>query len=512
MEVINQSSELVTSRQNGIIESVRVRVVSDLEAGFLQQHSVSGENGAKPSYVGQVSREDYGDVSIDMSYSESDKSSMDADIARLIDDMEVKVNNANDCVENIRNETKIIMKKYNVAMEKIRNMAAVFELHFKTILSVKSMGELRKMQAYLSDQEMIYSEIPNAYERVSSEISDLITHSLETTRNNVSGTNLAGFAPNLEENEPDLDQDVTDLEELGRENNNPEGQGGVSANTRTSTPTGGSNITRPEVSQTVAYNRKLNVIISNVPENLNGGDKSGIEIVLENIGCGSLIQQIEKFSRLGEPRERDRLLKLEMKSVEYVEKILSNKEKLNDSLTPEVYINEDLSRSERARAYHARVTRRSTAAEALEISGREWGRNHSGENFTQEYERQQGSHTNNTGGMGGRGRGGNDVPHQQRQQRSRTGSLPEGWEVKKDISSGQIFYVNKTTRDWQWEFPTETARNHSQGRNQRHREDYQGQNGRGQLPNRIPNIGNRGDEYNVRNMGNYRDQGYPEYR
>jgi len=299
MEDINQSSELVTSRQNGIIESVQVRVISNLEAGFLQQHSVSGENGAKPSNVGQVSREDYENVSIDMSYSESDKSSMDADIARLIDDMEVKVNNANDCVENIRNEMKIITKKYNVAMEKMRNMAAVFELHFKTILSVKLMGELRKMQAYLSDQEMIYSEFPNAYERVSSEISDLITHSLETTRNNVSDTNLAGFAPNLEENEPnepDLDQDETDLEELGRENNNPEGQGGVSANTRTSTPTGGSNITRPEVSQTVAYNRKLNVIISNVPENLNGGgDKSGIEIVLENIGCGSLIQQIEIF-------------------------------------------------------------------------------------------------------------------------------------------------------------------------------------------------------------------------
>ena len=81
-----------------------------------------------------------------------------------------------------------------------------------------------------------------------------------------------------------------------------------------------------------------------------------------------------------------------MKSVEDVGIILSNKEKLNDSRTPEVYINEDLSRSERAMAYQARVTKRSTAAEALEISGREWGRNHSGEDSVQDYVHQQRPH------------------------------------------------------------------------------------------------------------------------
>ena len=201
-----------------------------------------------------------------------------------------------------------------------------------------------------------------------------------------------------------------------------------------------------------------------------------------------------------------------MKSEEDVRLILSNKEKLNDSPTPEVYINEDQSRAERARAYQARVMKRSTAAEALENSGREWGRNHSGGNFAQENEHQQRPHTNNTGGMGGRGRRGYEAHHQQRQQNNRAGSLPVGWEVRKDINSGQIFYINNTSGDKLWEFPTETARNHSQGRNQMHREDYQGQNGRGQLPNSRPNDGNRGEEYNGRSMGNYRDQGYPEYR
>ena len=62
-----------------------------------------------------------------------------------------------------------------------------------------------------------------------------------------------------------------------------------------------------------------------------------------------------------------------MKSEEDVETILAKKDKLKDSRTPQVYIIEDLNRSERARAYHARVTKRSTAAESLENSGREWG-------------------------------------------------------------------------------------------------------------------------------------------
>ena len=511
MADINQSSEPVTSGQNGIISPVRVRVISYLDEGTLSHLGESIVHGAIPSGAQQVSVDDFESGSTNSSYSESDKSSMDEDIARLVDDMEVKVNDANQSVQNVRNEMET---NHNDVMKMMRNMAAILELQFKTILSVKSMRDLRRMRSFLDDQESNYSEGPSAYACVSNEITDLINNSLETTRNNVSVTNLAELAPNLEVNELDSDQDVTEGGELGRENSSPSEQSGVSVNTRTSTPTEGpNNITRHEVSQTVNYNRKLNLIVSNIPEDLDGGDKSGIETVLENIGCGRLIQQIEKFSRLGEYREQgQRLLKVEMKSVEDAEEILANKEKLNDSRTPEVYINEDLSRSERARAYHTRVLKRSTAAEALGNSGREWGRNHSGENFTQENEHQHRPHTNNTGGLGGRGRRGNEVPHQQRQQVSRAGSLPEGWEVKKDLNLGQIFYVNKRTGVRQWEFPTETARNHSQGRNQMNMEEHQGQNGRGQLPNRVPNNSNRGNEYNVRSMGNYRGQRFPEYR
>ena len=175
--------------------------------------------------------------------------------------------------------------------------------------------------------------------------------------------------------------------EFESENNNPAEQSEVSANTRPPTTSEGPNNTnRTEIRQTELHNRKKNLIISNVPENLNWTDKARIEHVLKTIGCGRLIQQVEKFARLGEPREGGkRLLKLEMKREEDVRVILANKEKLNDSQIPGVNINEDLSRAERARAYHARVMKRSTAAEALEISVRERGRNHSGENFTQEY-------------------------------------------------------------------------------------------------------------------------------
>ena len=113
-------------------------------------------------------------------------------------------------------------------------------------------------------------------------------------------------------------------------------------------------------------------------------------------------------------------------------------------------------------------------------------------------------HTNNTGGMGGQGQRGNDMPPQLRHQTNGTGSLPDGWEVKRDTSSGQIFYINNRTGDRQREFPTETVGNHSLGSDQMHKEGYQGHNGR-------PRNGNHGYDYNGRSMGNYRDQGYPGY-
>ena len=100
----NQSSEPVTSGQNGIIGPVRVRIISNLDEGSLSVLGESIVNGAIPSGAQQVSMEDFESVSANSSYSESDKSSMDEDIARLVDDMEVKVNDANQGVQNVRNE------------------------------------------------------------------------------------------------------------------------------------------------------------------------------------------------------------------------------------------------------------------------------------------------------------------------------------------------------------------------------------------------------------------------
>ncbi|XP_037078989.1 peptidyl-prolyl cis-trans isomerase NIMA-interacting 1-like [Pollicipes pollicipes] len=37
-------------------------------------------------------------------------------------------------------------------------------------------------------------------------------------------------------------------------------------------------------------------------------------------------------------------------------------------------------------------------------------------------------------------------------------SLPEGWEKKTSRSNGQVYYLNKFTKDSQWEVPTEPAR------------------------------------------------------
>ena len=72
--------------------------------------------------------------------------------------------------------------------------------------------------------------------------------------------------------------------------------------------------------------------------------------MLENIGCEGLFPQIENFTRLGVARDQgSRLFKLEMKSEEDVVTILANKDRLKNSRTPQVYINEDLSRSERER-------------------------------------------------------------------------------------------------------------------------------------------------------------------
>ena len=238
------------------------------------------------------------------------------------------------------------------------------------------------------------------------------------------------------------------------------------------------------------------------------GDRYGVETVLKNIECRDLIQKIEEYTRLGEPRENGgRLLKLVMESEDDVERILSNKEKLRDSVIPKVYINEDLSKSERIRAYHARLKKRSSAAESVEISGREWGNIRTMGDFIQR-ERQR--DTDNRG-MGGRGRWSSVDPPQVRQQESERVDLPEGWIERVGSDSGRIFYKNTITGRKQYEFPTETARR-QRDEDHAYRGGRQGQNEREQFPNRgRSNSGNQrnGNRNNATPAGNYGEWGNP---
>ena len=517
MADINQLSVPVTSRQHGILEPMRLQIVSNLGAGSPLPPSVVRENGAVPSTNHfQDLREELENSS---SYIDGDKGSLEDHIAILVDDIGIKVEKACDSAESNKSELKILKKEIAAAMKQLGILASIQQLQFKTLLSVKSLNELRGMQLYLNNQEDNYRDHQRVYNCVHKEITDLISDSANVTQpqnvNNSSSSSVSSSSSNLLDSQPDLDENELELErsepdlaETERGNNSLEIQPMVSEN-RASTPVSRPrqerviNNTETEVRNTVELNRKKNLILSNIPENLQGGDKEGIEIVLENIGCEDLFPQIENFTRLGEVRESgSRLIKLEMRSEEDVKTILANKDRLKDSRSPLVYINEDLSRSERARAFRARVTRRSTAAESLGNSGGEWGRNHALADTYEDFLRQQRHRTTNTGEMGVRGRRESIAPHQQRHQRGEGGALPEGWEVRRDFSSGRIYYMNRITREKQMEFPNEPARNYRQEREQTNREGYQGQNGRG------PSHNNQGHVNNGTHMGNYGDWGY----
>ena len=505
---------MATTRKHGIIEPMKITIVSNLGVG-APQPSVIGENGAVASGDQQVQREVLDKRSVDLSYNDGDKGSLDRQITKKADENEGKVQRTNESADNNKNEMNVLKEDTKSALRQLGVIASLQQLHFKTLLSVHSLRELRGMQMYLDGQENNYSECQRVYDSVYKEIADLIADSENVTQNESSATNSADSVLNsadsqldIAANELDSEQSESDLAGIEQGNNSLATQPLVNEN-RASTPVerprqeeGGTN-TENEARQTVELNRKKNLIISNVPEDLEGGDREGLEIVLENIGCESLFQQIENFTRLGEAREDSvRLIKVIMKSEEDVVTVLANKERLKDSMSPLVYINKDLSKSERARAYRSREKRRSTVFESLEHSGRAWGRNQALEDAVVDYLRQQRHRTANIGERGDRGRRENTNPHQHRHQMGGGGALPIGWDVRRDPSSGQIYYMNRITRERQWEFPNGPARNYSQDRDQIPREGYQGHNGQG------PNYNNQGYEINGTHMGNYGDWGY----
>ena len=121
------------------------------------------------------------------------------------------------------------------------------------------------------------------YNSVYKEISELISDSENVTQNESSVTNSADSELSTADSELDIDQNELELERsepdsagIEKDNNNLATQPLGSEN-RASTPVerprqeGDGNNTENEARHTVELNRKKNLIISNVPEDLDGG-------------------------------------------------------------------------------------------------------------------------------------------------------------------------------------------------------------------------------------------------
>ena len=184
MAEINQSSELVTSRQHGVIGPMQLKIVSNLDVGSPLQPSVVRENGATPPSKRLVLRE-LENCSVNSSYNDGDKGSLEGHIAKLVDEIEIKVQSANEIAENNNNELKILKKQTDSVLNQLGVIASMQQLHFKTLLSVKSLRELRLMQTYLINQENNYSECQRVYNSVYKEITDLISNSSNETQKNL---------------------------------------------------------------------------------------------------------------------------------------------------------------------------------------------------------------------------------------------------------------------------------------------------------------------------------------
>ena len=186
MADINQLSVPVTSRQQGILEPMRLQIVSNLGAGSPLPPSVARENGAVPSTNHfQDLREELENSS---SYIDGDKGSLEDHIAILVDDIGIKVEKACESAESSKSELKILKKETAAAMKQLGILASIQQLQFKTLLSVKSLNELRGMQLYLNNQEDNYRDHQRVYNCVHKEITDLISDSANVTQQNVNNS------------------------------------------------------------------------------------------------------------------------------------------------------------------------------------------------------------------------------------------------------------------------------------------------------------------------------------
>ena len=204
---------------------------------------------------------------------------------------------------------------------------------------------------------------------------------------------------------------------------------------------------RNENNEPSTMEREKNIVISNIPEDLmEGGDKAKIEEMLRILGCDGVVQDIKKITRLGTQNDRKiRLIKVEMRNQAAAKYILENKQALSEIMEyANVYINEDLSKADRARAYQARLMKRNTAGESLN----NLGNRRSQRNTLNDFMPRQVSHqrTNYREEEGLRGS-------------YRRPDLPEGWVAMQSRGTGKEYYVNEIIGGkGQYEFPTEPAR------------------------------------------------------
>ena len=267
-----------------------------------------------------------------------------------------------------------------------------------------------------------------------------------------------------------------------------------------------------EVSETDNQIRKRNLVIANIPENLVQGDRYWIEHIFELIECGSRRREIKKIIRLGEPREnRARLIKVEMSDANVVDSVLEKKNLLNESSKPNVYIDADLSKAERARAYQERLNRRSRAAESLSYEGRGSGRSNTLGDFLPVNFQVE---SNNRGMVNRRWEDNQprnfqldpnprNMENRRESNQPRDSELPTGWATRRSRSNGLVYYLNTLNGYTTYDFPTEPARCENRGQrnvNQRQAGNEQRQQNEGnrtRYPNSNENpgtsSGNRGD-------------------
>ena len=147
---------MATTKKHGIIDPMKITIVSNLGVG-APQRSVIGENGAVASGDQQVQREVLDKRSVDLSYNDGDKGSLDRQITKRGDEKEGKVQRTNESADNNKNEMNVLKKDTKDALRQLGVIASLQQLHFKTLLSVHSLRELRRMQMYLDGQENNYS-------------------------------------------------------------------------------------------------------------------------------------------------------------------------------------------------------------------------------------------------------------------------------------------------------------------------------------------------------------------